>query len=202
MKVGTTVSSPWRYLAEARVDRKGVEESWEEMVSWLSWLFELVYLKRASSASTLTWCCSRRWHISILFILTHTHTRIVTHTVTHRHMCTHSELAFLQPPRCVWHSTHDPEPRGLWAVRLTGYEEVDMWHRETGSNVSSPPWTKKQGNERLLLIRRFWQELPWSNSLMSNKIFLFPFLFLVFQVNLRAVWMLHKFCQRNELLAL
>lgn len=84
MKVGTIVSSPWRYLAEARVDRKGVEESWEEMVSWLSWLFELVYLKRASSASTLTWCCSCLWHI---FILSDWHTHAWSHIQSHKDTC-------------------------------------------------------------------------------------------------------------------
>lgn len=65
-------------------ERKGAEESQEEMVSWLSWLFELVYLKRASSASALTWCCSRLWHASIPLdwrTCTHSH----SHTKTHAH---------------------------------------------------------------------------------------------------------------------
>lgn len=88
-------------------------------------------------------------------------------------MCTHSELAFLQPPRCVWHSAHDPLPRGLWAVRLTGYGEADMWHRETGSNVSSPPRTKKQGNERLLLIGRLPSIITLVSFFNVQHLFLF-----------------------------
>lgn len=123
MKVGTTVSSPWRYLAEARVDRKGVEESWEEMVSWLSWLFELVYLKRASSASTLTWCCSRRWHISILFILTHTHTHTHSHTYSHTQTHVHALRARL-PPTSPLRLTQHP---WSWASRALSCQIDRVW---------------------------------------------------------------------------
>lgn len=161
-----TWTEVWLYAMLNHMKQTGREwgESWEEMVSWPSWLFELVHLKWASSASTLTWCCSRLWHASIPSDW-HTHAHTVSHTYSHTQAHTHTHtrsytethivhLAFRhlhrpllpQPPRCAWHSTHDPSPRRLWAVRLTGHEEVDMWHCETGSNVSLSPLTKKERN--------------------------------------------------------
>lgn len=64
------------------------EESWEEMVSWLNWLFELVYLKWASSARALTWCCSRLWHASIPLdwhTCTHSRSHTYSHAKKHKH---------------------------------------------------------------------------------------------------------------------
>lgn len=75
-------------------------ESWEEMVSWLSWLFELVYLKWASSASTLTWCCSRLWHPSIPSSWqAHTHQSVARTVIRRRALArAHAHSVFSLPP--------------------------------------------------------------------------------------------------------